>query len=230
MQIICCKNYDKEIFKHDLDSILETFEITDVNESFNNLTNIILSSLDSHAPLKKKKLGVNQASFMNIEISKAIMNRSRLKSKYLKTKNIYDRINFKKQRNACVKLKKESHRYAKNFSEASSDLKKNSKLFYAKIKQYMTNKGVLASDVIIFYEKDNLLTRIQKYQIFSLIIIPILSTILLGNHQTILMIHFDLQLTIITLWIRSLTLIKHIKSFVKSRKFMIRKKVSTLDR
>ena len=147
-----CKNYDKEIFKCDLNSKLETFEITDVNESFNNLTNIITSSLDCHAPLKKKKLRGNQASFMNIELSKAIMNRSRLKSRYLKTKNTIDKINFKKQRNACVKLKRKA--IAKDFSEASSDLKKNSKPFYTKIKPYMTNKGALASDDIILCEKD----------------------------------------------------------------------------
>ena len=47
-------------------------------------------------------------------------------------------INFKKQRNACVKLKKKA--IAKDFSEASSDLKKNSKPFYAKIKPYMTTQ------------------------------------------------------------------------------------------
>ena len=56
---------------------------------------IFTKTLDIHAPSKKKIMRGNQNRFMNKELSKAIMKRSRLKSKYHKTKNTFDRIKYK---------------------------------------------------------------------------------------------------------------------------------------
>lgn len=51
--------------------------------------------LDKHAPVKIKKVRRNQSRFMNKGLSKAIMKRSSLKSKYLKNKNNINRNNYK---------------------------------------------------------------------------------------------------------------------------------------
>ena len=146
------KKYDKTTFLNELNGNLAKLEIIDVNDSFDNLTNIIIKSLDKFAPLKKKTLRGNQASFMNKDLSKAIMTRSRLKAKYIKTKNHNDKNAFKRQRNLCVKLKKKA--ILKDFTTATSRLKQNNKPFYSIIKPYMTNKGALANDDIILFEKD----------------------------------------------------------------------------
>ena len=88
---------------------------------------------------------------MSIDLSKAIMKRSRLKAKYIRTRCQSDKLSFKKQRNLCVKMKKDA--IAKDFAKSTSGLKQNSKPFYAKIKPYMTNKGALSNDDIILFEK-----------------------------------------------------------------------------
>lgn len=144
------KNFDKAKFLEDLQHNLRPFEIDDVNESFNNLTNIIVKSLDKFAPIKNKKLRGNNARFMNKELSKAIMTRSRLKAKSLRTKSILHRRIFKNQRNACVKLKRKA--INNDFNKAALNLKQNSKPFYKIMKPYMTNKGALSNDNIILFE------------------------------------------------------------------------------
>ena len=48
---------------------------------YDDLTNIFISTLDSHGPLKQKQVRGNQASFMAKELSKAVMTRSRIKNK-----------------------------------------------------------------------------------------------------------------------------------------------------
>ena len=57
-----------------------------------------------YAPLKKKCIRWNNSPFMNREISKEIMDRSRLRNKFLKTKSEADKKNYVKQRNYCVSL------------------------------------------------------------------------------------------------------------------------------
>ena len=76
----------------------------DVNSEYNNLLPTIQKVLNKHAPLKSRIIKGNQAAFMNKELSKAIMKRSQLKTKYNKTKQEADRNAYKKQRNLCVKL------------------------------------------------------------------------------------------------------------------------------
>ena len=146
------KNYDKDIFFKELKCELEGFMVTDVNDSYNKLLKSITRLLDKHAPLKNKRLRGNQAKFMNKNLSKAIMKRASLRTKYLKNKTNLNRANFKKQRNLCVKLKCEA--INKNFEQATNDVNKNSKHFYDLIKPYMTNKGALSSNDIILYENN----------------------------------------------------------------------------
>ena len=53
---------------------------------------------------KKWHVRANQAIFINKKINKEIMKRSRLRSKFLNTKNDIDRQACNKQRNLCVSL------------------------------------------------------------------------------------------------------------------------------
>ena len=60
-----------------------------------------LKILDKHAPMKKKYLRANQASFMTKEVRKAIMIRSKLRNKFLKDKNEQSR-NDHRNNTICV--------------------------------------------------------------------------------------------------------------------------------
>ena len=58
--------------------------------------------LDKHAPQRKRYLRSNHKPFMNNEIFKAIMTRTRLRNRFLKNRSNRNRDLFCKQRNLCV--------------------------------------------------------------------------------------------------------------------------------
>ena len=64
---------NRELMKHDLNNI-----------DYENFHEIVLSILNAHAPLKKKHLRANHASFVTKEFRKAVMKRARLRNVYLK--------------------------------------------------------------------------------------------------------------------------------------------------
>ena len=84
------------------------FDITNVPLSKFNDT--VLSVLDKHAPKKVKYIRSNNCNFMTKELRKAIMNRSKLRNKFLKTRNEESRRRFNRQRNFCVSLLRKTKR------------------------------------------------------------------------------------------------------------------------
>ena len=71
-------------FLYELDQDLLKKEMyKDHNDTFSAFANEFRYVLDKHVPLKTKTIRGNNAPFMIKKLSKAIMNRSRLRSKYL---------------------------------------------------------------------------------------------------------------------------------------------------
>ena len=70
-------------------------------ETFMNLVN-----KHKHAPMKEKFIRGNQAPFMNKTLSKAFMQRAKLKNRCNKNPTELNHLHFKKQRNYCVNLLK----------------------------------------------------------------------------------------------------------------------------
>ena len=64
--------------------------------------------LNKYAPIKEKILGTNHSPFMTKTLRKAIMFKSQLKNKFIKSQNNWDWSNYKKQRNFCKNLLKKS--------------------------------------------------------------------------------------------------------------------------
>ena len=62
--------------------------------------------LDTHAPLRSKTVRSNRAPFMTKNLSKVIMNRSRLRSKYLKWPSRENFFEYKKVKIICNSLNK----------------------------------------------------------------------------------------------------------------------------
>ena len=60
--------------------------------------------LNKQAPLKKRYVRANEQSFIDKELNQAIMVRSKLRNKYLKSKSEIDKQRYNKKRNYCVKL------------------------------------------------------------------------------------------------------------------------------
>ena len=99
-------NFDKKSFKEYLRLSLEAYDPSEF--ALKDFQNVCLTSLNSFAPLKKKYVRANQASFMNKELKKAIMVRSKLRNKFLKSRSEEDRKTNNKQRNMCIKLLKKT--------------------------------------------------------------------------------------------------------------------------
>ena len=95
------KNFDKKSFKEYLKLSLEAYNPSEF--AVKDFQNVCLTSLNS-APLKKKYVRASQVSFMNKELKMAIMVRSKLRNKFLKSRSEEDRKAYNKQRNMCVKL------------------------------------------------------------------------------------------------------------------------------
>ena len=76
--------------------------------------------------MKKRYIRSNNATFMNKELCKAIMTRSRLRNRYLKLKTNESSEAYKKQRNSCVKLlRKTKICYCENLNVKCIDDNKN---------------------------------------------------------------------------------------------------------
>ena len=71
---------------------------------YNSFEEVVLNLLSSQAPFKKRMVRENQRVFMNKEINKGIMVRSRLRNKFLKEKTAFSWEVYNKQRKHCVKL------------------------------------------------------------------------------------------------------------------------------
>ena len=101
--------------------------------------------------MKQKYLRANQGRFMTKDLHKAIMQRSRLRNKFLRDRTDISREEYKKQRNLCVSLLKK----AKKDHFANLDLKSvtGNKKFWQTVKPLFSNK-VKAKTVIKLVEND----------------------------------------------------------------------------
>ena len=75
------KNFNEQYFKLELRDKLEV-DVVDANyETFHN---VYLNVLNKHAPIKTKVIRGNEAPYITKAYRKAVMRRSKLKTKYLK--------------------------------------------------------------------------------------------------------------------------------------------------
>ena len=103
------KNFENGNFRQDLIKELLKFDIT--NAPLSHFNDTALSVLDKYASKKSEILYTsNNCNFMTKELRKAIMNRSKLRNKFLKTRNEESRRRFNCQRNFCVSLLRKTKR------------------------------------------------------------------------------------------------------------------------
>ena len=122
---------------------------------YDDLTNIFLSTIDSHAPLKQKQVGENQAPIMTKELSKTIMTRSRIKKKYNKWPSRETFLALKQIKNTCTNLTKTAKK--QYFAKSTENQPLTNKSFWNSISPFLTNKNVRNDDVIILNEKGRLI-------------------------------------------------------------------------
>ena len=116
--------------------------------------------LHKHAPQRKRYLRSNHKPFMNNEIFKAIMTRTRLRNRFLKNRSNRNRNLFRKQRNLCVSLLRKSKKgYFSNLNEKQIT---DNKLYWKTVKPFLSNKVQSSERINLTDENDSLVTDCGK--------------------------------------------------------------------
>ena len=139
------KYFNNEHFRNDFLYEISKKGFHDIScEEFETL---YMMTLNNHAPMKIKYIRANNSPFMNNELSKAIMVRSRLRNTYLKLKTIESRDAYKRQRNYCVSLLR---KIKKNFYEhLNPNLISDNRKFWKHVKPFFSDKTPRNSNIIL---------------------------------------------------------------------------------
>ena len=144
----------KDLEKTPFDILLKEDNPYDIlTENFKNL-------VDKHAPLKKKIVRGNQAPFMNKDLSKAIMTRSKLRNRYNNWKSRENYLAHQNAKRKCKSLTKIAKQ--KYFKKATENGNMTNKLFWKTIKPFLTNKGKISSNTIILEEDGKLVSNEEE--------------------------------------------------------------------
>ena len=110
------------------------------NKDLKHFKETCLSVVNTIAPLKSRFIRANQAPFINKEIQRGVMVKSKLRKKFLKSRSESDKKAFNKQRNKCVSL-----------------LRKTKKAYYSNlnVKGVVNDKKFWKTIKIFFFDKSN---------------------------------------------------------------------------
>ena len=152
------KNFDETAFRNDLLHNLQNCDREDM--LYDEFKDIFMQVLNDHAPKKRKVVRGNAQPFMNKVLSKAFMQRSKLKNNFNKNPTDINKSMYKKQRNFCVNLlRKEKKKYYNNL-----DLKifQDNRKFWQRIKPLFSNKQITLQKSIIIVENDKIISSSEK--------------------------------------------------------------------
>ena len=136
------KYFDRTKFKNNLNE-----KLSEGISNYESFETTFIEVLNKHAPLKKKLLRANHAPYITKTLRKAIMRRSQLETKYLKTKTQTDLKLYKKHKNVCSKLyNNEGRKYYE-----SLDMKNvlDSKKFWKTIGPFLSDKNTVFSQISV---------------------------------------------------------------------------------
>ena len=119
-KIILYRNYKKNSnydFREEIIPLVDKLDFGEVDKTFESFQRICINTLDKHAPKKQRHVRANQSPFINNKLNKAIMNRSRLRNRFLKNKTEENKKGYNRQRNYVVSLlKKYKDEYYNNLN------------------------------------------------------------------------------------------------------------------
>ena len=96
------KTFNNNLFKEELNNELLNTDIN--NAELVEFTNTVLSILNKHAPMKRRYIRANKSAFLTKDLGAAIMQRSKLRQKFLKERTNDSKHLYNRQRNLCVSL------------------------------------------------------------------------------------------------------------------------------
>ena len=133
----------------------EIYQVGLYNIGCEQFESLFICNLNKHAPLKRRYVRANNSPFMNKELYKAIMVRSRLRNKSLKLKTIESKEAYKRQRNYCVSLIRKTK---KSFYEnLSLNLITDNRKFWKQVKPFFSDKTPINNNITLL-EDDEIVT------------------------------------------------------------------------
>ena len=163
-------NYGNNTFHVSLFNELSNLSIEAID--LNKYVTVCIDTLNNHAPSKKKYIRGNDLPFMNKELSKEIMHRTRLWNNFLRNRSDENKRKYSKQRNYCVSLlRKTKKTYGSNLNEKKIT---DSKTFWRTVKRFLSDK-TSSDKKINLIKKDKIIKTGTKttnvlYAFFSKII------------------------------------------------------------
>ena len=150
------KTFIEKDFKSDLSKV--PFSVCDVFEDPGDFlwaqNSLIEEVLNDHAPIKTSKVRSTTPAFMNTALRKNIMNKTRLRNRFKRTRLRSDWDKYKAQRNLTTKIRRQSIK--EYFLERCQEGPKN-KHFYSTIKPFLSSKYKCDHNLMIM-DGTNLLT------------------------------------------------------------------------
>ena len=142
------KAFDQNTFEKRLQPKLKSETIID----YSLFQSIFLETLNNIAPVKMKIPRYNNNPFMNKSLRKAIMTRSRLKNKFNKNSSAKNWNSYKKQRNFCLKLLRQTKE--KYFNNINVKKVSDNKTFWKSVKPFFSNKGLNSNNILLVEENE----------------------------------------------------------------------------
>ena len=102
----------------------------------------------------------NQGPFMTEQLSKTIMNRCKLRNRYIKWPFRENVLDYKKAKNTSNNLSKFAKKF--NFNKVTSKSFVSNNAFWNTLKPFLTNKGFLTNENITVKHKDKIVTDNSK--------------------------------------------------------------------
>ena len=148
------KCLDNEKFR----DILITCFSTGKNISHEAFKNLVLQSLGKTAPVKQKYIRGNQSPFMNKDIHKAIITRTRLRNRFIKEPTQMNRLAYKKQRDYCFIMCQSKKQY---YGSLNVNQITNNKNFWRVVKPNFSNK-ILGTNRVILRDGGKIISDTEK--------------------------------------------------------------------
>ena len=98
------KFFNNTLFRDQVSNKLMNSKLEISDKDLKHFKENCLSVVNTIAPLKSRFIRANQAPFINKEIQRGVMVRSKLRKKFLKSRSESDKKAYNKQRNKCVSL------------------------------------------------------------------------------------------------------------------------------
>ena len=139
------KNFNQPLFRNEL--LKELYNVHKGRVNYDTFEEIVVRLLNQYAPIKERYVRANNSPFMNKTLSKAIMNRSRLRNRFTKNPTPENKSNYNKYRNYCTGLFRKGKKLF--YDNLDINLITDNKKFWKSVKPLFSEKHFSNNKIIL---------------------------------------------------------------------------------